>query len=297
MGVASVVSIEPRAHRPLLPESLPKKRFLQTRPFLALGLVVAVWLILPTVLKSLARVSFYEFQAPANLVASHARDLQEFWSTRVRSKNELIEAGRDLARLTASYELRIRENESMRQEVQRLERLLNLPAREGFRYEVARVDKRELSAWWQQIIIRKGQNYGIRAGAPVVFTGGVVGRVREVHAYTSVIDMVSSPLVRLAANFEGDPRPISYRGLSNPSFSNPRGLAEFVPGDMEASGTQPVQLVTSGLGGVFPPGLPIGRVEILRTAPNGLFQEGEVILDERLGALTEVAVLIPLEGP
>ncbi len=275
---------------------MPKKRFLQTRPFLALALVLAAWLILPTAIKSLARVSFYEFQAPANLVISHARDLQEFWSTRVRSKNELIEAGRDLARLNAAYELRIREYDSLRDEVGRLERLLNLPVRDGFRYEVARVDKREFSAWWQQIIIRKGKNYGIREGAPVVFTGGVVGTVREVRAYTSIVDLVSSQQVRLAANFEGDPRPISFRGLSNPSFSNPRGLAEFVPGDIEASPTQPVLLVTSGLGGVFPPGLPIGRVEALRTAPNGLFKEGEVILDERLGALTEVAVLIPLQG-
>ncbi|MGH8017075.1 MAG: rod shape-determining protein MreC [Opitutaceae bacterium] len=275
---------------------MPKKRFLQTRPFLALALVLAAWLILPTAIKSLARVSFYEFQAPANLVASHVRDLQEFWSTRVRSKNELIEAGRDLARLNASYELRIREFDSLRDEIERLERLLNLPVRDGFRYEVARVDKREFSAWWQQIIIRKGKNYGIREGAPVVFTGGVAGTVREVHAYTSVVDLLSSQQVRLAANFEGDPRPISFRGLSNPSFSNPRGLAEFVPGDIEASPARPLMLVTSGLGGVFPSGLPIGRIEALRTAPNGLFQEGEVILDERLGALTEVAVLIPLQG-
>ncbi|BET68461.1 rod shape-determining protein MreC [Opitutales bacterium ASA1] len=274
---------------------MPKKRFLQTRPFLALGIVLGLWLILPTGLKSLARVSFYEFQAPANLVASHVRDLQEFWSARVRSKNELIEAGRDLARVTNSYELRMRENDALREEVVRLERLLNLPAREGFRYEIARVDRREFSAWWQQIVIRKGQNYGIRPGAPVVFIGGVVGRVREVHAYTSVVDLVSSRSVRLAANFEGDPRPISYVGAANPTFANPRGLAQFIPGDIEASTARPILLVTSGLGGVFPPGLPIGRVESLRRAPNGLFNEADVVLDERLSALTEVAVLLPAQ--
>lgn len=252
-------------------------------------------MILPPSIRSLSRISFYEFQAPENLAASYVRDLQEYWSTRVHSKNELITAGRDLARLNASYELRIREYESLHNEIQRLERLLNLPIRDGYRYEVARVVRREFSAWWQQIIIRKGRNYGIRPGAPVVFTGGVVGRVREVHAYTSVVDLISSKEIRLAANIEGDNRPISFRGGLNPSFSGPKGIAEFVPADIVASRTQPATLVTSGLGGVFPPGLPIGRIENLDTAPDGLFKQGQVLLDERLSALTEVAVLMPLD--
>jgi rod shape-determining protein MreC len=275
---------------------LPKKRLLQARPFLALGLVAAVWMLLPTAVRSLTRVSFYEFQAPSNLAASYLRDLQDFWSARLRSKNELIEAGRDLARLNASYELRMRENESLRDEVGRLERLLNLPAREGYRYEIARVVRREFSAWWQQVVIRKGQNYGIRPGAPVVFTGGLVGRVREVHAYTAVVDLVSSPNLRLAANFEGDNRPVAFRGGRNPSLAPPRGAVEFVPSDINASRGQPALLVTSGLGGVFPPGLPIGRVDELRLGPDGLFKYGEVQLDERLSALTEVAVLLPARG-
>ncbi len=256
--------------------------------------MLVAWAILPVAIKSLSRVSFYEFQAPANLGASHLRDLQEFWSARVRSKNEIFEVGRDLARLNSSYELRIRENESLREEVARLERLLNLPVREGYRYEVARVVKRESSAWWRQVVIRKGKNHDIRPGAPVVFTGGVVGRVREVHAYTSVVDLISSPQLRLAANFEGDNRPVGYRGGPNPAFAAPRGTIEFVPADIVATRTRPALLVTSGLGGVFPPGLPLGRVEELAPGPDGMFKVGEVILDERLNALTEVAVLLPV---
>lgn len=276
---------------------MPKKRFLQVRPFVALGILVAAWLILPLAVKSLARVSFYEFQAPAQLAASYVRDLQEFWSARVRSKRELIEAGRDLARTNSRYELGIRENDSLRDEVARLERWLNLPAREGYRYEVARVVRRDFSVWWQQIVIRKGQNFQIPEGAPVIFTGGVVGRVREVHTYTAVVDLLSSQNLRLAANFEGDNRPVSYRGGANPAFAGPRGRVEYVPGDIVATPGRPAKLVTSGLGGVFPPGLPIGRVERLELGPDGQFKVGEVILDERLAALSEVAVLVPVAVP
>lgn len=276
---------------------MPKKRFLTARPFLALGVVVLLWMLVPFAVKSLARVSFYEFQAPAHLAASEIRNLQDYWSMRVHSKNELIEVGRDLARNNARYELKIRENETLAAELARLTAYFNLPAREGYRYEVARVVRRDFSAWWQQIIINKGSNYPIKPGYPVVFTGGVVGRVRKVDLYTSTVDLLSSQDVRLAANFEGDNRPVAYRGGPNPSFTSPRGRVEFVPGDITATPGKPALLVTSGLGGVFPPGLPIGRVPLLEPGPDGKFKVGEVILDERLGSLAEVAVLVPVPVP
>lgn len=275
---------------------MSRKPFLQARPFLALGLVVVAWLIVPLVVKSLMRVSFYEFQAPAILSASYLRDLQEYWALRVQSKDDLIAAGRDIAHTNARYEIAIRENESLRDEVERLERLLSLPVHAGYRYEVARVARRDFSIWWHQIWIRKGANHGIPVGAPVVFTGGAVGRVREVHATTAVVDLISSPNIRLAANFAGDNRPVAYLGLSNPQFANPRGRVHFVPGDINASATEPAHLVTSGLGGVFPAGLLIGRIQKLTIGPDGQFKEGEVMLDERLSSLSEVAVLVPIDG-
>ncbi len=246
--------------------------------------------------RALLRVSFYEFQAPVLLAPSFIRDLQAFWGDRLHSKSELFEAGRDLARLNASYELQIQQHEALRRQIDRLERMLGLPPQSDFRYEVARVSHRDLTSWWQQIVIRKGRNYDIRPGAPVVFTGGVVGRVREVHAYTSVIDLVSSPHTRLAAQFETDSRPVSYQGVANPPFRPPLGRVEFVSSDVEASPNTPLRLVTSGLGGVFPAGLSIGWVEVLSANPDGLFKTGRVRLDRQLNTVTEVAVLIPLDA-
>lgn len=272
---------------------MAKKRFLTARPFAALGIVVLAWAIVPLAVKSLARVSFYEFQAPANLAASQVRNLQDYWGMRMHSTNELIEVGRDLARTNARYELKVREVETLNAELARLSNWITLPAREGYRYEIARVVKRDFSGWWQQLTINKGSDYRIRPGYPVVFTGGVVGRVREVDLYTATVDLLSSPNIRLAANVEGDNRPVAYHGGPNPAFVGPRGHVEFVPQDTLATPGKPAILVTSGLGGVFPPGLTIGRVQLLRPGPDGQFKVGEVLLDERLGSLTEVAVLIP----
>jgi len=274
---------------------VPHQRFDQARPFATLAVVILLWALLPLGLKSFTRASFFELQAPFAAAQSYVQDLQEFWALRTRPKNEIIEAGRDLARLNAAYELRLQESEQLRAELLRLENILKLPPMPAYRSEPARVARRDFSGWWQRLVIRKGRNHGITVGAPVVYVGGIVGRVTEVYAYTAVVDLITSPTFRVAASAEGDTRPISYQGGLNDSFRTPRGTVEFVPLDIFASASQPKRLVTSGLGGVFPPGLTIGEIVVLEPSTDGLFKSGEVRLDSRLGALAEVTVLVPLQ--
>lgn len=273
---------------------MPFKRFDQSRPFLTLGLVVAAWLVLPVAVKTFTRATFFELTAPMAVAASYARDLQEYWSLRLHSNHELIEAGRDLARLNSSYEFAVQQNSELQAEISRLESVLRLPSFTEYRYEHARVVRRDFNGWWQRIVIRKGRNFGIAVGAPVVFTGGVVGRVTETRLTTAVVELISSPNVRLAGVVEGDSRPIAFQGGINSTFGPPMGIVENVPLDILLRSESPKRLVTSGLGGVFPPGLTLGVVTRLELGSDGLFQSGQVRLDERLGSLTEVTVLVPL---
>jgi len=258
-----------------------------------LGLAIAAWLIAPIAIKTLARASFFEMTAPMTVAGSYANDLQKFWALRLHSKDELIEAGRDMARLNASYALTVQQNGELEAQVERLQELLKMPAMEHFSFEHARVAQRDFSGWWQRMVIRKGSDYGIPVGAPVVYAGGVVGRISEVHAYTSVVQLTSDPGFRMAAVVDGDTRPMSYQGGENQVFGAARGVVEFVPLDVYASATAPKRLATSGLGGVYPPGLTIGRIIHVESSADGLFKTGEVELDSRLSELTEVTVLIP----
>ncbi len=270
------------------------KRFDQTRPFFILGVILLVWLLLPLVVKTLTRATFFAIQAPLTVADSYVQDLQTFWSNRLHSKDELLKAGKDLSGLIAHYEFSVQQNKELEAEILRLENLLKLPSMPAFRYEPARVARRDFSGWWQRLTIRKGENHGIPVGAPVVFAGGVVGRIVEVHRYTAVVDLITSPTFRLAATVSGDNKPISYQGGLNTSFKSPRGTVEFVPLDIFATPAAPKRLVTSGLGGIFPPGLAIGEITNLEPSTDGLFKTGEVALDERLISLTEVTVLVPL---
>lgn len=270
------------------------KRFDQAKPFVTLLIVFVAWMVVPTAIKTFARASFFELTAPVTVAAERARALRDFWALRLHSKDELIAAGRDTAHLLSSYEFAVQQNTELQSQIERLESLLRLPSFNQYRYEHARVARRDFSGWWQRIVIRKGRNFGIPVGAPVVFTGGVVGKVAEVHATTADVDLVSSPNIRLAGVVEGDQRPVSFQGGVNPTFAPPMGVVEFLPLDITASAAIPKRLVTSGFGGVFPPGLTLGLIVRAELGSDGLFKSGEVKLDERLGSLTEVTVLVPL---
>jgi len=271
---------------------LPKKRFDQARPFVTLGIVVALWAIAPVVIKRFLRASFFEFQAPVTLAASKVRDLQDYWALRLHSNDDLIGAGVELGRVTASYETAVHDNAALRSENERLRTLVNLPGFADFDEIVARVGQRDFSAWWQRLVIEKGSLQGIEVDSPVIFAGGLVGKVVEVHAYSSVVDLLSSPGFRLAAVFEGDNRSVSFRGGANLPFHPPLGLVEFVPLDLYASASEPRLLITSGLGGIYPPGLAIGRVIALTRSSDGFYTQGQVYLDARLSEIREVTVLV-----
>lgn len=273
---------------------MAKLRLDRIKPLVALGAFLLAWWLIPTTLKSFLKVSFSEFQAPAWVATSYFDELENFWARRTHSKDELIEAGREVARAKSLYQFNSQRKETLENEIQRLEAVLNLPSRREFRYEVARVVRRDLNAWWQQIVIRKGKDFDIPLGAAVVFSGGVVGRVVEVGAFTSRIELITSPNFRMAANFEGDDRPVVYQGLPQTGFGHPRGNVRDAPKDVVASSQIPLKLVSTRLGGTFPSGLMLGRVSWLEPGSTGIFQTGEVELDARLLSLHEVAVLIPL---
>ena len=273
---------------------MAKLRLDRIKPLVALGSFLLAWWLIPTTLKSFLKVSFSEFQAPAWVATSYFDELENFWARRTHSKDELIEAGREVARAKSLYQFNSQRKETLENEIQRLEAVLNLPSRREFRYEVARVVRRDLNAWWQQIVIRKGKDFDIPLGAAVVFSGGVVGRVVEVGAFTSCVELITSPNFRMAANFEGDDRPVVYQGLPQTGFGHPRGKVRDAPKDVVANSQIPLKLVSTRLGGTFPSGLMLGRVSWLEPGSTGIFQTGEVELDARLLSLHEVAVLIPL---
>ena len=247
--------------------------------------VILACLFAPSAVRNFTSSAFEEFRAPLDSIPSHLSDLQKYWSLHSNSKRELIEAGRDLARLNSAYELKLMENESLHRRLERLERIMNMPSDPKFKYEVARVVRRDVNAWWQRLVIRKGSLHGIKDGCAVVCASGVVGRIAE---------LASSRRFRMAARFAGDDRPVIYYGRGGTSLHIAEGEVVDAPADVEPTREKPALLVTSSLAGTFPDGVEIGKVFSLSIGADGIFKSGRVVLSTRLDSIAEVAVLIPV---
>lgn len=265
------------------------------RSFIIGVLVVFVCWFAPSCVKRVFYTGIYEFEAPAFVFASHVRDLGLYWDLRSRDKDELIEMLRDSGRLASSA--RVREKLLLRlgEENARLERLLALPSRPDIRAVPARIARRNIGVWWQQIVIRRGRADGIRAGCPVISSAGVVGRVHEVHANTSVVELISSPSFRISAYIEGDNYPVTYQGAGISPSGKPLGKISDIPSDYPVQFEKLPSVITTGIGGIFPAGFELGKLtnEMYRSR-DGLFFVAPVELRDSLNSIEEVSVLIPV---
>ena len=265
--------------------------------YVALAVFIAAWILLPGAVRRFNREAFVEFQAPALHLVGKSRDLATFWEKKSRSSEELVAAGRDLARINAALEIKLKGMEDVRRENTRLREVTryNVPA--DYLSVVARVATRDSSSWWQRIVIRKGRNDGIRPGAPVVFGDTVVGRVTAVHLTTSEVDLVTSPGFRCTAYLEGDDqnRIVLINGVAANSLGTAKARVSVIPYDYLLPAGTPARVTTTGMGGVFPSGLTLGYLDGGAYATQvGNFKESLLVPSRDLYNLQEVSVLVPI---
>ncbi|MEE4240428.1 MAG: rod shape-determining protein MreC [Desulfopila sp.] len=145
---------------------------------------------------------------------------------------------------------------------------LKFKEKESFPSITAQVVGRDPSYWFQTIIIDRGVNDGIVKGMVARNENGVVGQVIQVssnyakillaNAPSSAIDaMVQKNRVRGILKGNGQ-HYVLYYVLKN---------ADVAVGD---------RIVTAGIGGIFPSGVPLGYVSAVRKKQRGMFQEIEV---------------------
>lgn len=136
-------------------------------------------------------------------------------------------------------------------------------------YVAATVIGREISPFLQYIIIDKGSNDGLRHGMPVVTQQGLVGRIDALISDASRIQLITDANSSVNVKLQT----AGVEGLVRGSVTGEISL-DMVPVDSE------VQigdiLMTSGLGGTYPPNIFVGQVLTMQSKQNVLFQTGSV---------------------
>jgi len=156
------------------------------------------------------------------------------------------------------------------------------------------------SGWWKTIRINKGTKHGVHRNRAVLNTRGLVGRVVSTSAETSDVLLLTDLNSKLSCVIEGvgpGTRGIlSGSGVSGSEDSlallhmvEPMSLA-YLEKDLKIE--KGARILTSGLGGLFPAGLPVGEVVDARTDATGLFQRARVAPYVDFASLDRVFVLV-----
>ncbi len=154
--------------------------------------------------------------------------------------------------------------------------------------------------WGQRIRIDKGRRHGLRVDAPVLAPEGLVGRIVQVSASSADVLLITDTNSRVGCAFS-PPIP-SARGIlqggGRDSGTGPRLqlLHTIEPLRMAYLGREleippGAEVVTSGLGGVYPPGLRVGRVVRTEVEDGALYQRAEVAPHVDFASLRWVGVL------
>ncbi|HRY82938.1 MAG TPA: rod shape-determining protein MreC [Candidatus Moranbacteria bacterium] len=180
-----------------------------------------------------------------------------------KNNEKLIKENNELSAKLADAQDQKRENEELRKQ-------LELSPRGKYNLEPSLViaqDPRGSGSW---IVIDKGKADGIAEGMPViVFDGILVGKISEVYSNSSKVFLLSDS----GSSTNVSDVETSAKGILTGEYGLGLKLGMVEQTDIIKSGDD---IVTSGLGGLMPKGLLVGKIDQVSNSSDKLFQEAVV---------------------
>lgn len=201
-----------------------------------------------------------------------------------REVTSLKDENRELKARTLRYEAVEVENERLRQR-------LDSAARVSTRHMAANLIEVAAEPGARKIVVARGSRQGIYVGQPAIDAHGILGQVTQVAANVSRITLITDPSHAIPVlNNRSGLRALVF-GTGDPDTLQARyqtASADIKPGDL---------LVTSGLGGTYPAGYPVGTVVKIIHDPNEAFLDIRVRPAAKLNHGTQVILIWPTRAP
>ena len=259
--------------------------------YLALGAVVFVAVLLlslPTRATARLKLAVGSWFLPLFGLAGAAQQLPADLADSVLPRRELLKEIDDLRRENQQLKEQHIQSAAIARENDQLRTLLDWQRQVPWRLKLANVVMRDPANWWRTIQIDLGSRDGIETNQPVLTAEGLVGRVSAVSYVSSQVSLIGDPNCRVSALVENATHDMGVLSAGGPLDSSLVQLSYLA----SSANLKPGQNVfTSGLGGVFPKGIPIGKIVDAESIEYGLATEANVKLNANLGALEQVWVL------
>lgn len=256
-----------------------------------LAVAALVILALPDQTRSRVRIAVSSLFLPLFGLAGTAQATSERLGVQAASRSTLAQRVQTLEAENRTLRLQIAEAQPVLRENERLRQMLGYLPRASGRLVPARVIGRDPGNWWQSVHINLGTRSGISTNLPVLTAEGLVGRVAEAGPWTSRVVLVGDPNCPVAAALADTGEVGIIRGASGGDIQG--ALVDLTYLSRNAVVRPGQRVITSGQGGVFPPGIFVGEVVDARSVGAGVFLEARVRLGVNLGTLDYLWVRLP----
>jgi rod shape-determining protein MreC len=168
---------------------------------------------------------------------------------------------------------------------QRLEKLLLMKSAVKAPSMAVSIVGEDLSSWFRTVIIDQGSSSGIAEGMAVVAADGVVGQIVKVAPGTSRVLLLTDHTSGIAATIQRS----RARGVVK---GKGEGLCSLEFTTREEDVKVGDMVITSGIGGVFLKGIPIGEVTMVKRGEYGIFQTVTIRPVVNIAHLEEALVVL-----
>ena len=224
------------------------------------------------------------FEAAGSLVAAPFRGIGNIFVNLTADQETLTELEDENAKLKA-------ENAQLAEEAtdaQSLRSLLELQDQYNLESTGANVIAGSTDSWSSTLTIDKGNSSGLTVGMPVCDANGVIGQIIECGVSSSTVRLITDESSSVSAMVQSSRAQGMLRGSADGTLrlTLVRTDQTVKTGDL---------VVTSGLGGVFPKGLPLGKVTNVERTSGSMYYTITVKAFSSTGSFEEVLVITALK--
>lgn len=274
-----------------------KKRF--SKRYLLILVVVAIALVLVVLAASLKddrdlnpieKVAKDTITVVLKVVSAPFNFVHDQFEAMVQ-KNNLYEKYKELKNKEEQTDSIISQNENLQNEIDKLKDTLDLNTVLSDKFYLnATIVSRNIGYWYDEVTIDKGSKNGIEKGMAVVNPKGLVGQITKVSNYSSTVKLLSNENMSDKISVKIKVKDDYVYGLisqydSKTNTYTVEGISENV--DIEAGS----DVVTTGMGTIFPSGLMIGKTQKVTTDNFDLSKVVEVKASVDFDDLDYVTVL------
>ncbi len=228
---------------------------------------------------------------PIQVIVSLPATTSDWWGESFSSRRVLEEENRMLKARQLLLDTQLLKLEALEAENYRLRDLLDSSIDLKQPVLIAELVSVDMAPFSRQIVLNKGSHHDVHEGQPILDANGVMGQIVRVSAMTSTAMLVTDPshAIPVEVNRSG------LRAIAQGTGESNRLELSHLPRNVDIE--EGDLLVTSGLGGRFPPGYPVARVTAIDRQPDSPFARVSAEPLARLESTRVVLLVVAAADP